>query len=66
MTMARSAEHLESLAEGISANRLRDIAHRVAVLARQGRTEEAAALLAEVDDAYRRGVESVSRGFDVA
>jgi hypothetical protein len=64
--LSSTAEHVETLADRASANRLRDIAHRVAALARQGRIEEAATLMTELDSAFRSGSKAVSREFDVA
>jgi hypothetical protein len=46
--------------------RLRDITHRIAVHSKRGELEEAAALVAELDEAIGSGTAAVRRAIDVA
>jgi hypothetical protein len=46
--------------------RLRDIAHRIAIHGRRGELEEAAALVAELDQAVGSSTAAVRRAIDVA
>ncbi len=61
-----TARELEASAHALAMPKLRDVAHRVAVLASQGRREEIAALLTELDAAYRGGSAAIEAEFDAA
>jgi len=62
----RSARTVEDSAVGLAMPRLRDIAHRVAALSREGDLEAAAALVVELDAAVGSGAAAVRKAVDVA
>jgi PAS domain S-box-containing protein len=65
-TLERSAHSVEGAALGLAMPRLRDIAHRIAIHGRRGELEEAAALVAELDQAVGSSTAAVRRAIDVA
>jgi CheY-like chemotaxis protein/HPt (histidine-containing phosphotransfer) domain-containing protein len=64
--LERSAHTLEGAAVSLAMPRLRDITHRIAVHSKRGELEEAAALVAELDEAIGSGTAAVRRAIDVA
>jgi two-component system, sensor histidine kinase and response regulator len=66
LTLERSAHSVEGAALGLAMPRLRDIAHRIAVHGQKGELEEAAALVAQLDEAVGSSTAAVRRAMDVA
>jgi len=64
--LERSAHTLEGAAVSLAMPRLRDITHRIAIHSQRGELEEAAALVAELDEAVGSGSAAVRRAIDVA
>jgi len=62
--MQRTAQTLEGAAVRLALPRLRDIAHRVAVLSGKGELDRAAALMAELDEAVGKGTSAVLDAVD--
>jgi len=60
------AGKLEQTSERLSLNRLRNALHELGALSRQQRGEEAAALLAEIDDAFRASQVAVKQAVGAA
>ena len=65
-TVERTAHTMEGTAESLAMPRLRDIAHRIAVLSMHGDLEQAAALLTELDAAVGSGTSAVKDAVDAA
>jgi two-component system, sensor histidine kinase and response regulator len=66
LTLERSAHTMEGVALGLAMPRLRDVAHRLAIHGRLGELEEAARLVAELDEAVGNSTAAVRRAIDVA
>ncbi len=62
----RNAHTMEDAAVSLAMPRLRDIAHRIALLSSRGALEQARELMAELDDAVRTGTSAVKDAVDVA
>jgi len=58
--LERTAQTLEGAAVRLAMPRLRDIAHRIVVLSGKGELEEAAALMAKLDEAVGTGTSAVT------
>jgi len=66
VTLERSAHTVEGAAFGLAMPRLRDIAHRIAIHGQRGELEEAAALVADLDEAVGSSTAAVRLAVDVA
>ena len=64
--LERSAHTMEGAAVSLAMPRLRDIAHRMALLSSRGALDEAAELIVELDDAVRGGTSAVRDAVEVA
>jgi len=64
--LAKTAHMLEGRADRMAMPRLRDIAHRIAVLSARGDFEESAALTAELDAAVGSGASAIKRSLGAA
>ena len=64
--LERSAHTMEGAALSLAMPRLRDISHRIAIHSQRGELKEAAALVAELDEAVGSGAAAVRRAIDVA
>ena len=64
--LERGAHTMEDAAVSLAMPRLRDIAHRMALLSSRGALDEAAELIVELDDAVRGGTSAVRDAVDVA
>jgi two-component system, sensor histidine kinase and response regulator len=65
-SLERSAHTMEGAALSLAMPRIRDISHRIAVHSQRGELEQAAALVAELDEAVGSGTAAVRRAVDVA
>ncbi len=62
--LERTAHTLEGAAVRLALPRLRDVAHRIAVLSSKGELDRAAQLMAELDDAVGKGTSAVRERLD--
>lgn len=65
-TLEEAAHTIEGSAHDLAMPRLRDIAHRIAVLSAQGDFEAAAALTGELEAAFGRGTSAARQAFESA
>ena len=65
-SLERSAHSMEGTALSLAMPRLREISHRIAIHSRRGELAEAAALVAELDEAVGTGTAAVRRAIGVA
>ncbi len=65
-SLERTAETMEGSAVSLAMPRVRDLAHRIALLSRRGDLERAASLMADLDEAVGSGTSAVRSAIDAA